>query len=424
MNTKKLSHGLRVCYHKTTQFKTSVVSLNIITPLDSKASHKALLIHLLARTSKDYPTITDMNRKLASLYGAVISPSVQKVGESQVLTLSLICIDDRFALNKEAVLTDGVKLLLDCLFTPDITLKGFKEDNMTREKRLLCEKIDSQNDDKIHYAYKRMIEEMCCDENYGISELGTKDEINALSGEDVFNVWKQLLLYSQMQINVTGNFSEAVIEDTVTTYFEKLERKNTDIVDVHTEFITESYGSKTVTEKQKVQQGKLVIGMRAGMTYDMDNFAAIKVMTAIFGSGTFSKLFTNVREKMSLCYYCSARLVANKGIIAVQSGVETENIAKALEAIRHELDEVRCGNFTDEDIKAAKLSLKDSYSSVSDSVMTINSWFTSQCLAGEFLTPEDYISMIENVSREEIIVAANMVTEDTVYILESEKEEE
>ncbi len=424
MNTKKLSHGLRVCYHKTTQFKTSVVSLNIITPLDSKASHKALLIHLLARTNKNYPTITDMNRKLASLYGAVISPAVQKIGESQVLTLSLICIDDRFALNKEQILSEGVKLLLDCLFTPDITLKGFKEDNMAREKRLLCEKIDSENDDKIHFAYKRMIEEMCCDENYGISELGTKEEINNITGEDVFSVWKQLLLFSQMQINVTGNFSEAVIEDTVATYFEKLERKNTDIVDVHTEFITESYGSKTVTEKQKVQQGKLVIGMRAGMTYDMDNFAAIKVMTAIFGSGTFSKLFTNVREKMSLCYYCSARLIANKGIIAVQSGVETENIGKALEAIRHELDEVRSGNFTDEDIKAAKLSLKDSYSSVSDSVMTINSWFTSQCLSGEFLTPEDYINMIENVSREEIIVAANMVTEDTVYILESEKEEE
>ena len=424
MNTKKLSHGLRVCYHETTQFKTSVVSLNIITPLDAKASHKALLIHLLARTNKNYPTITDMNRKLASLYGAVISPAVQKIGESQVLTLSLICIDDRFALNKEQILSEGVKLLLDCLFTPDITLKGFKEDNMAREKRLLCEKIDSENDDKIHYAYKRMIEEMCCDENYGISELGTKEEINNITGEDVFSVWKQLLLFSQMQINVTGNFNEAVIEDTVTTYFEKLERKNTDIVDVHTEFITESYGSKTVTEKQKVQQGKLVIGMRAGMTYDMDNFAAIKVMTAIFGSGTFSKLFTNVREKMSLCYYCSARLIANKGIIAVQSGVETENIQKALEAIRHELDEVRSGNFTDEDIKAAKLSLKDSYSSVSDSVMTINSWFTSQCLSGEFLTPEDYINMIENVSREEIIVAANMVTEDTVYILESEKEEE
>ena len=424
MNIKKPGNGLDLCFHKTTQFKTSVVTLNIITPLDEKASHKALLVHLLARTNKDYPTITQMNRKLASLYGAVISPSVHKIGESQVLSLSLICIDDRFALDKEAVLSEGIKLLLDCLFTPDITPKGFKEDNMTREKRLLCEKIDSENDDKIRYAYKKMISEMCCDENYSISELGEKDVIDSLTGEDVFTVWKQLLLFGRVQINITGNFNEALIEDAVLPYFEKLERKKEDITDVRTEFITESYGSKTVTEKQKVQQGKLVIGFRAGMTYDMDNFAAIKVMTAIFGSGTFSKLFVNVREKMSLCYYCSARLVASKGIIAVQSGVETENIYKALDAIRHELDDMRMGNFTDEDIKAAKLSLTDTFRSVGDSVMSIDSWFTAQCLAGEFLTPEDYINLIENVSREEIIVAANMVTEDTVFILESEKEAE
>ena len=423
MNIKNLCSGVKLCYHKTSQFKTSVVSLNIITPLDNKASHKALLIHLLACTNKNNPTITAMNRKLASLYGAVIHPSVQKIGESQVLTLSLICIDERFALDKESVLTEGINLLLDCLFTPDITPKGFKEENVQREKRLLCEKIDSENDDKIRYAYKKMISEMCCDENYGISELGEKEEINTLTGEDLFSVWKQLLLFSQIQLNIVGNFSETLIEDAVLPRFEALERKKADITEVRTEFITESYGSKTVTEKQKVQQGKLVIGFRAGMTYDMDNFAAIKVMTAIFGSGTFSKLFTNVREKMSLCYYCSARLISAKGIIAVQSGVETENIEKALEAIRHELDDMRLGNFTDDDIKAAKLSLKDAFSSVCDSVTGIDSWFTSQCLSSEILTPEDYIDMIEKVSREEIIVAANMVSEDTVFILESEKEE-
>ena len=423
MNIKALGSGLNICCHKTSQFKTSVVTLNIITPLDAKASHKALLVHLLARTNKDYPTITQMNRKLASLYGAVISPSVHKIGESQVLSLSLVCIDERFALKKEEILSEGIKLLLDCLFTPDITPKGFKEENIEREKRLLCEKIDSENDDKIRYAFKKMISEMCCDEAYGISELGEKDEIESLTGADIFTVWKQIILFGRMQINITGNFNETAVEDTILPYFEKLERKHSDITEAHTEFVTESYDSKIVTEKQKVQQGKLVIGFRAGMTYDMDNFAAIKVMTAIFGSGTFSKLFVNVREKMSLCYYCSARLISSKGIIAVQSGVETENIDKALDAIRHELDEMRNGNFTDEDIEAAKLSLRDTYSSVSDSVMSTDSWFTAQCLSGEFLTPEDYIDMIEKVSREEIIVAANMVSEDTVFILESEKEE-
>ncbi|MBQ7118188.1 MAG: insulinase family protein, partial [Clostridia bacterium] len=176
--------------------------------------------------------------------------------------------------------------------------------------------------------------------------------------------------------------------------------------------------------KQKVKQGKLVIGMRAGMTYDYDNYAAIKVMCAIFGSGTFSKLFMNVREKMSLCYYCSARLINNKGLIVVESGVETENALKALSAIRNELDEVRKGNFTDEVIENAKKSITDTLSSVDDSIMTIDHWMTSQCTSSPFRAPESFIDEINAVSREEIILAASMVTEDTVFILESEKEEE
>ncbi len=424
MERKKIAAGVTLCTHKTNQFKTSAVSLNIITALDNKASEKALLVHLLARTNKDYPTLTQMNRRLASLYGAVLSANAMKLGEAQVLTLSLVSVDNRFALGGESILEEGIKLLMSCLFTPDITPDGFKTENLEREKRLLSERIDSENDDKIAYALKRMTEEMCCDEAYSISPLGTKDKIAEITGKDVFDVWKKLLLTCPVQINVTGSFGEEKLTDIIKPCFDRLERKDGDIVYPRTEFLSESYGVKTVTEKQKVQQGKLVIGLRAGMTYDMDNFAAIKVMNAIFGSGTFSKLFMNVREKMSLCYYCSARLVSQKGIIAVQSGVETENTQKALEAIRHELDEVRQGNFSDETIEAAKLSLKEAYLSVSDSVLSIDAWFTSQCLSGDFMSPEQYIAMTDSVSREEIIVAANMITEDTVYILESEKEAE
>ncbi len=424
MNIKEILNGVKLCTHKTTQFKTSVVTLNIITPLDACASEKALLTYLLARTNKNYPSVITMNRKLASLYGASLSPSVLKVGEAQVLSLTLASIDERFSLRGEKLLSEGVDLLLSCLFEPDITPEGFKEENIEREKRLLIEKIESEKDDKRVYAFGRMIEEMCCNENYGIERLGKKERIAELCGKDLFEAWKSILFTCPVQINVTGNFDENEIESKIRCRFDSLQRKKEDIKEIRTEFLTESYESNLITEKQKVKQGKLVIGMRAGMTYEWDNFAAIKVMTAIFGSGTFSKLFMNVREKMSLCYYCSARLINNKGLIVVESGVETENAQKALDAIRHELDDVRQGIFTDETVSNAILSLTDMYKSVMDSVGSIDSWFTINCLSGEFRTPEEYTKLIKNVSREEIIIAANMVTEDTVFILESEKEAE
>ncbi len=424
MNISQISTGVRLCTHKTAKFKNSIVSLNILTPLDDNAARNALLLHLLARTNKSYDTITKMNRRLAGLYGATIIPSIQKNGEAQVLTLSLVSIDDRFALDGDKVLEEGIKLLCSCLFKPDITPEGFKEENISREKRLLIEKIESIKDDKRVYALEKMISEMCCDEPYGISKYGEIEEIEKVTAADLLDGWKKILLTSPVQINVTGNFSEKRMEKIFSSLFDSLKRNKDDIIDMRTEFLTEAYKSKTVTEKQKLKQGKLVIGMRAGMTYAYDNYAAIKVMCAIFGSGTFSKLFMNVREKMSLCYYCSAQLINSKGLIVVQSGVETENAQKALDAIRNELDEIRKGNFTDEVIENAKMSIKDTLNSVADGVMTIDNWCTSQCTNGDFRTPESFIEEIENVSREEIIIAATMVTEDTVFILESEKEEE
>ena len=424
MNVKQLTTGVTFCAHKTKQFKTAVVSVNIIAPLGDKASENALLVHLLARTNKDNPTITEMNRTLAGLYGAMIVPKIQKCGEAQVLTLSLVSIDDRFSLDGKAVLEKGIKLLCECIFRPDITPEGFREENLEREKRLLIEKIESEKDDKRIYALERMTEEMCDRELYGISKFGEKEKIETLTGKELLSAWKNLIFRCPVQINVTGNFDEEKTEKIFFEIFSKLGRKKEDIAEIHTEFITEAYESKTVTEKQKLKQGKLVIGMRAGMTYDYDNFPALKVMTAIFGSGTFSKLFMNVREKMSLCYYCSANLNRMKGIITVQSGVETENTQKALDAIRNELDEMRKGNFSDEVIGNAKLSLKETYKTVFDNVIMIDGWFTSQISSGTFRTPEEFISDIEKVSREEIILAANCVTEDTVYILEGEKEEE
>lgn len=423
MESKIIAPGVKLCTHKTEQFKTSVVSFNIITNLGENAGKKALLLNLLARTNKIYTTITEMNRRLAGLYGAIISPSIRKIGEAQVLSLVLVCLDDRFALNGEKVLSEALKLISSCLFMPDITPDGFKEENIKREKRLLIEKLESENDEKRIYALNTMLCEMCRDEAYGINRLGTKEEIENTTAKELLNLWKDMLFKSPIQINVTGNFDEKEIEATVSKLFAPLERKKENIREVHTEFITEAYESRIFREKQSVKQGKLVIGMRAGMTYDFDNFPAIKLMNAIFGSGTFSKLFMNVREKMSLCYYCAARLDSNKGIITVESGVETENAEKALDAIRHELDEVRQGNFTDETIENAKKSLYDLYNSVYDSVMGINDWMTSYAVKNEITEPSALGEMINSVCREEIIIAAGAVTEDTVFILESDSKE-
>ncbi len=414
-----IADGVRLAFSETKQFKSAVMSLSVCTPLDDNAAANALVIRLLARTTGKYSGTLEMNRMLASLYGATISPVIEKQGETLVLRLVLSAMDDRFALNGESVCEQCIDLLCDCFFAPDVTPDGFKEENIALEQRLLIERIDAERDEKRIYAKERLIEEMCKDEAYGKSRYGTKEQIASLDGKALLDRWKELLLHAPMEFAFVGSTPK---EKLVTLLRNRCAAfRKSELIELHTEFLTESYGSRTVTETQPVKQGKLVIGYRAGMTYDMDNYAAIRLMTSIFGGGTFSKLFMNVREKMSLCYYCGARLIATKGLILVESGVETENAEKALNAIRAELDAVRRGDFMDEVIEQAKLSLCDALNGVADSNSAILGWFGSFTAAGKFYTPEEIAKMIRAVSREEIVVAANMVTEDTVFILKSDK---
>lgn len=418
MKNINIAKGVSLCLFKTDAFKTAQASISLAMPLgDGRNAARALLIYLLSRTNRDYPTIKEMGTKLNTLYGAVVAPSVIKSGETQVIRLSLECIDDKFALESRSIIHDSLTLMLDMLFKPKLDGKKFCDDDVKREKRLMVQRVLSLNDDKIAYAANRLIEEMCKDELYSVKKYGTVEEIEALTGEEIFSAFMQVLLEAPIQINVVGNFDEESITKMVKERFSVAQRQ--DIAELHTEMLSEAYDEKTVRETQDVNQCKLVMGFRAGMTYDLDNYAAVKLMTDILGGGTYSKLFMNVREKMSLCYYCSCFLDRNKGIIFVQSGVEKDKIDQAIAAIKNELQQMVAGNFDEEVITSAKLSLSDSLDGVFDSPDGIDSWYASQQTSSTVKTPQQVKDELNAVTKEEIMTAASFVTLDTIYILEN-----
>lgn len=418
MKTYDICRGVKLCICNVKNFKTANASISFAMPLaDGKNAARAVLISLLGKTNRDFPTLKEMSTRLGMLYGAGIGAGVIKSGENQKVQLSMECIDDKFALNSESIILSALELLLDMIFKPNAEKGTFPEDNVETEKRLLIEHIKSLNDDKIAYAANRMLEEMCSDEDFSIKKFGTVEEVEKLTGRDVFDAFTDILLHAPVQITVVGDIDEEKVKNLISDRFSKLQREKT--VSLHTEFLSEAYGEKTVRETQDIKQCKLVMGMRAGMTYDRDNYAAIKVMTDIFGSGVYSKLFTNVREKQSLCYYCSSRLDAGKGIILIQSGVEKENIDQAIKSIKHEFEDMQKGNFDEETIEASKMSICDGLTSVYDTPADIESWYSSQQTASTVLSPEELIKAVKAVTKEEIMTAAMFASFDTVFILEN-----
>ncbi len=414
---RMLAEQVRLVSVQTDRFKTGRISVSMALPMDEKMAANSLLIYLLKRSCKEYPDFSVLNGKLDELYGAILSASVSKSGEAQVLTLSLTCLDDRFALTDESIVQECAELLASMIFKPNCKSGSFGAENLATEKRLLIQQIEEELNDKRAYALNRCISYMCANEAYGKDKYGTVEEIQAVKMSDVYSAWKNLLSTAIFQITVVGSADADNIADIFTKHFKKIERNPATI---ETVFRTRGGHFNRYEEKFPVNQGKLVIGFRAGIQNSRDNLAAVTVMNDIFGEGTYSKLFMNVREKLSLAYYCRSRLIASKGIVIVEGGIDTDKERKVSAEILSQLSDLRNGKTGPEVLDSSKRSLKERYTFITPE--GICSWYESQVLENEILDTESLVEDIEKVTMDEVCAAAKKLSIDTIFMLSAEEE--
>lgn len=421
MTTQNIAEGIRFCSVKTDKFKTCRVNISLAMPLDKNASARAILPFMFSRRCAKYPDYTSLNRVLDELYGAAVSAGVLKRGEAQVISFSMTAIDDRFALDGDKVSLECTKLLADMIFDPLTEGESFPEDIIEQEKRLLAEAIENEQNDKRRYAMLRCEQLMFADEAYGINRFGSVEDVKTLTPDAVYAAWRDVLEKATVQITMVSSMDPQPIVDLIKEKFSEIERHP---VEIKTQFVSGLPKPEYISESMPLKQGKLVMGFRTGMRSEDDMMPAMKVAVDIFGGGTYSKLFSVVREKMSLCYYCSAALFNSKGIVMVQSGIEDANEEKAKNEIINQLRLTAEGEFTDEDFSSSIKSLTDSILGNSDTPEEITAWYASQILRNELKAPETYAKEIGNVDRAEVVRAAKTIMLDTIFMLKSSGEAE
>ena len=421
MTTQNIAEGIRFCSVKTDKFKTCRVNISLAMPLDKNASARAILPFMFSRRCAKYPDYTSLNRVLDELYGAAVSAGVLKRGEAQVISFSMSAIDDRFALDGDKVALECTKLLADMIFDPLTEGESFPEDIIEQEKRLLAEAIENEQNDKRRYAMLRCEQLMFADEAYGINRFGSVEDVKALTPDAVYAAWRNVLEKATVQITMVSSMDPQPIVDLIKEKFSEIERHP---VEIKTQFVSGLPKPEYISESMPLKQGKLVMGFRTGMRSEDDMMPAMKVAVDIFGGGTYSKLFSVVREKMSLCYYCSAALFNSKGIVMVQSGIEDANEEKAKNEIINQLRLTAEGEFTDEDFSSSIKSLTDSILGNSDTPEEITAWYASQILRNELKAPETYAKEIGSVDRAEVVRAAKTIMLDTIFMLKSSGEAE
>ena len=420
---KALSDSIKICDIHTDKFKTSRISVNMAMPLRREtAAVNAILPFLLHRSCRKYPNFSLLNERLAELYGANVSADVVKLGEVQVMRICISAINDKFALSDENITAECAALLCSMIFDPSLENGIFKKEDVEREKRLLVEKIESEINEKRIYALKRCESIMCENEAFGIDRLGTKETVEALDGQKIYDAWQRCLKTARVQINIieSGDSSDAI--GMLKDGFQKAGREKA--AECKTEIIRTAGKTREVEEKQPINQGKLVMGFRAGTADPDSSVIAARVMTDLFGGGPYSRLFMNVREKLSLCYYCAAIFDRHKGLLIVQSGIESENKDKAIAEIKKQLDIVKNGSFEDSELLASKMGLSDLFRGFGDTPFGLDSWYLEQMFSPQILSLSEYSKKISEVSREQVTAAAGKVSLDTVYMLSGTGKEE
>lgn len=422
-NITSIADGVSVLSVPANRFKTNEISISLVAPLDEKTvSVNSVLINMLSRSTKKYPNMLSLNRKLDMLYGASVTGSVIKSGNSQILNLTVSSLDDRFSLENNRISTESLELLFSMIFDAKLDENGdFFPEDIEREKRIVIDKINSENNEKRIYALRRLEEIMFKNEPFAINRYGTIDSVNAVTNDDLKNALSSLIASSKIVVTAVGNANEAEIVALTKSAFENVSRSC--VAPKQDIYVEKAEELQDVTERIEVKQGKLVLGFRVNAKPESDITQAVRALADVFGGGPYSKLFVNVREKLSLCYYCSARYDRRNGSIIVQCGCEEENMDKAIAEILNQLDAIKNGNF-DTELEASRMGLCDSINSVSDDSTYLLSWYSGQAVDNRVLSPAMSSANHLAVTKEQIIEAANLVTFDTVYRLCSVKEAE
>lgn len=414
MSFTKEKNGVSYSFIKTSRFKTTLISVGFYLPLTKDAAANALALRLMKSGTLNLPDTYSFNRKLASLYGAKVSAWVSKVGDYQELRLGIAVNDDKYSLNGEQTVTEAADLICDMIFSRFLSGESYPQDAIEREKRLQCEAIAGKINEKRIFARNRLEEIMCENEPYGLAIEGSVEETSSLTADDVNTALKRLINTAFISVQVVGEKEPDGFYERLTDCLEKSDRQ---FDGLKSDIVLPAGEIKRVTETMPVKQGKLVLGFRTDSAGSDRETVATLVMCDIFGGGPYSKLFCNVREKMSLCYYCSARAVRRKGLIIVDSGVEDSNIDSAEKAIFEQLQDMKNGNFTEKELEFSKLSLCDSINSVESDQNSLLHWYAARSLEKNPATPSELCELIKSITAEDIKKAAENFLLDTVYTL-------
>lgn len=423
METVKINNNINLNFISMTKLKITSVGVYIHRPLNRKdASYNALLPMVLKSASRLYPTREDIAAHLDNLYGATMGSAAIKMGEDHIIYFDAETISDKYTPNGERLLSELLKLLMSVIFDPKVSDGRFDEKIVEQERKNVIDKIDAFINDKRQYASSRCQAETARGTDFEIMRFGDKETLSKITPEDLYDYYKSIINSSVIDIYICGDADIKEAEKAVREYAQNIEF--TDGAVTKTEIISRDADKlNEVTERMDVAQGKIAMGYITNIKpADTDSYA-LTVFNSVFGAGAHSKLFNNVREKLSLAYYASSQLEKLKGMLIVNAGIEFENFEKARDEVMLQLEEIKNGNITEHEFKSSINAIVNTCNSYYDDQRALATFYLSESVAGTNRSLDEYIENIKKVTVEDVIAVAKKLQLDTVYFLAGKEAE-
>ncbi len=408
------------------KFKHNRLSVNFILPLDSAcASDNAVAPHILRLGCRALPDFSSLNARLQELYGASLDAGVSKFGGYQVLEASVRGLDNRYALGGEDITGLCAELLSQIVLDPKLDGQGlFDEKDTALQRRYIQDTIDAEINEKRSYAVSQCLQAMCAGEPVAVRPFGTPETAAAITPQSATAAYRHMLRRAPVEILFAGAGDGQAAGRLLAGAFAGADPAREPGGYALTPVGPGPAALRERVETMELNQSKLVIGMRVSGLKTPREIAAARLFSSLFGGSPFSKLFQNVREKLSLCYYCASRFDSSTHLLLVDCGIEAANKQKAVDEIMRQLEEIAAGNFTDRELAETKLLMRGSLLTVTDSPSATESWYLAQILRGRLFSPLEDADLLDTVTRDELVAAARSAVPDTVYFLTGKGEDQ
>lgn len=416
---RTLAPGVVLRAVQTNKFKTSMLGITFLEPLaEDTASLNALLPKVLRRGTRNHPDMERLSAALDNLYGGGIEPLIRKKGETQCIGFWGSFLDDAYVPGDSRILESAASLLGEIVLEPAGEGESFRPDYVESEKANLVDKIRSEVNDKLQYSLSRLRSLMCEGEAYSIEKLGSEDQARAITGEALYSRYRDMLATAPVYLYYCGSSDPDRVEAAFRAAFASLPQGQRKEIPAPVALAQPKGEVRRFSDAMDVSQGKLTMGFRTGGgSSDLDTVARFMLFNAIFGGSTNSKLFLNVREKLSLCYFASSSLALSKGVLLVYSGVEFANFQKAEDEIMAQLTACQTGDITPEELEAARRSVVGSLRASLDAQGRLEEYWVNRFVTGTAYTPEELAEAVEKVTLDQVVETACQVKLDSIYTL-------